>query len=99
VNTLVLVSFLVLILSISLIVYFFVSLAKQGDERQKYIKDKTIIESFYITLLYLISNVLRMVYTDFIKGGNFGLNPLAILAVISCTFLIILLKNNKKYGD
>ncbi|HJV17804.1 MAG TPA: hypothetical protein VJ546_10565 [Bacillales bacterium] len=98
-NIPILISFILFLFSLWLIVYLFISLSKQGDELQKHIKEKSIIQTFYFTIFYLvIISIPKMVYVDFIKGGNFGLNPLAILTTISFYFLVSLMINKKKYG-
>jgi hypothetical protein len=98
-NTSILISIIVTFISLGLIVYFFISLSKHGDELQKHIKEKSVIQSFYFTIFYLVFvSIPKMVYVDFIKGGNFGLNPFAILATISIFYLFSLISNKKKYG-
>lgn len=98
-NIPVLISFIVILISIGIIILLFISLSQQGDELQKYIKDKSIIETFYFTLFYLVViSFPKMIYFDFIKGGAYGLNPFVLLATISVYFVIALLFNKKKYG-
>ncbi|NHC43215.1 hypothetical protein G6549_25340 [Bacillus sp. MM2020_1] len=98
-NTSILISLMVILISLGLIVYLFISLSKQGDELQKHIKDKSVIQTFYFTIFYLvIISIPKMLYVDFIRGGKFGLNPFAVLAMISVYFLLALMINKKKYG-
>jgi predicted PurR-regulated permease PerM len=98
-NTSIFISFIVILIALVLIVYLFISLSKQGDELQKYIKDKSVIQTFYFTIFYLvIISIPKMLYVDFIKGGKFGLNPFVVLAMISVYFLLSLMINKKKYG-
>ncbi|NHC43564.1 hypothetical protein G6549_27375 [Bacillus sp. MM2020_1] len=98
-NTSILISFIVISISLGLIVYLFISLSKRGDELQKHIKDKSVIQTFYFTIFYLVIIAIpKMLYVDIIKGDKFGLNPFAILALISVSFLLSLMINKKKYG-
>lgn len=90
----------VLCFSLILIILLLVSLIRGGDERKKFIRNKTISDTFITTVVLLIIQVGQMIYIDFFKGGHYpGLNPLGALAGISFMFLFFLLFNKRRFGD
>lgn len=88
---------LCLLITIGLLI---LSLSKQGDERNSFIKSKSMSQTFLIMVGFLIIKIGESLYVTFVSGGKVdGINPFIILAVISVVFLISLILNKKKYGD
>ncbi|MBK3493689.1 hypothetical protein JFL43_02200 [Viridibacillus sp. YIM B01967] len=76
------------------------SLAKQGDERKSFIKEKSMCQTFLIMVCFLIFKIGESLYLTFVRAGEVvGINPLIFLTEISIVFLISLILNKKRYGD
>lgn len=98
-NLLLVISFISLAICLLLIVLLFISLSKQGDERQKFIKEKTTSGTFYVSIILLIVQFVKMLYTEFYLDEVYkGINPLSFLVGITFAYFILLLLNKRRFG-
>lgn len=88
----------ILVALISMIVFMLYSLAKQGDERKRLIKTKTMSTTFLWTIAILIEEVIRMLIKNDPNNPNIT-NPLLVLMTVSIIFFVSLIIYKKKYGD
>ena len=89
----------VLLGAIVTIVLLLVSLARQGDERRRMIRDRACICTFYISLGVLIADTLRsaiLVYVDGMESNT--LHPFVLLTIIALVFAVALAVFKRKYG-
>lgn len=103
-------AFVVTILMCVVINSLLVSIAKQGDERKEFIKNKAMSQTFTITVLMLFLNVLISVAKPIAKAYEFtpvttylenvsDANSLTLLTSISIIYFITLCINKRKYGN
>ena len=93
--------FVFLIVMLALIVFMFISLGKQGDERRKMIVEKASTKTFAITVGYLLfciaENIFKVVSGKDLSIQN--MNPFVTLTVIAMIYTLELFYHKKKYGD
>ena len=70
------------------------SLAKRGDERSILIRTKAMSAAFVWTVVLLVLETERRAAFD-----ETGTNPLLLLMLASCIFLVSLVIYKRKYGD
>lgn len=88
-------------LTVTAIIFMFVSLAKQGDERRNMIVGKASTKTFVIFVLYVAFFVVRNMY-KILSGIDLspeGMNPFVTLVTISLIYIVELIYHKKKYGD
>ncbi|MFR5601204.1 MAG: hypothetical protein ACLTKI_02050, partial [Lachnospiraceae bacterium] len=87
--------------SIGLILYMFISLGKQGDERRKMIVEKASSQSFWIIVCYLLLCIVEQVIKVLWKIDlvQKEINPFVLLTVTSMVYAAALFYNKRKYGD
>lgn len=86
---------------VATIIFMFVTLAKQGDERRDMIVGKARTKTFVIFALYVAFDVVRDMY-KILSGTDLspeGMNPFVTLVTISLTYIVALIYYKKKYGD
>lgn len=91
---------IILVLIIAAIIFMFVSLAKQGDERRNMIVGKASTKTFAVITLYVAFYVVRNMY-KIISGTDLspdGMSPFVTLIIISLIYVCSLAYHTKKYG-
>ena len=93
--------FIFLIAMLALIIFMFISLGKQGDERRKMIVEKASAKTFCIMVGYLLfciaENFFRVVSGNDLSIQN--IYPFVPLTVIAMIYALQLFYHKKKYGD
>lgn len=78
--------------------FMWISLARQGDERRKFILTKTCAETFLIYTFTLLIDIFANLFfkNSFVStSSNSSVIPLGVISVI---FTIIFIINKKKFG-
>lgn len=91
----------VLFILLSLIAAMFLSLGRQGDERRRLIVEKSSFGTLFITVLYLLFEILERMVLIF-TGRDLspaGINPFILLTVVSVIYMGNLIWYKRKYGD
>ena len=91
--------FILLIVCAVAAVIMLISLSRQGDERRKTILQRTCVNTFYITVgflvLYVIAGLIRSIAFN---QALLGINPAVGLGVIAVVYTINLVYFKVKYG-
>lgn len=75
------------------------ALAKEGDERQKLILEKTAAGTLTVTLCLLTAASLRNGVLVLLEGVSAeGLSPFLLLSLIAAVFAVLLAVNKKRFG-
>lgn len=75
------------------------SLAKLGDERKTFIKEKAQSSAFMVTVLILLFDSLESLYLTYKGYQSFSpTHPVILLTVISLVYLISLFWTRRKHG-
>lgn len=90
-----------LIVTVAVIIFMFVSLAKQGDERRKKIVETASTSTLFATVFYLLFSIIENIYKVVSRKdlSPEGMNPFIVLTVVSVIYVISLIYYKKKYGD
>lgn len=99
-NFTIIIFFAILTSMVGVIILALKSILKQGDERRKFIINKTICNTFFIIIGMLLIYIIEYIYSSIVNDvSTKGINPFILTFIISIIFLFQLLYTKKKYGD
>ena len=88
---------LFLVASLICTLIMIVTFVKKGDERKRYIVNKSALTALAVGIIFLIINIIWNIFFEKNSSIGFEDNPIIYVGIISIAFNISHLINNRKY--